>query len=79
MTNNFKLLKVCKMNSLEIYKSPVMEKLETSNLDSKVNLIQSVPLGTLHQELVTSLPHNQVTLTTLFTSSYRGAIIKFGQ
>ena len=44
-----------------------------------VNLIQRVPLGTPHQEVVTSLPHSHLTLTNLFISSYRGtAVIKFG-
>ena len=32
---NFELLKVSKMTSLKIYVSPVTEKLETSNLDSR--------------------------------------------
>ena len=32
---NFELLKVCNMTSLKIYISPVTEKLETSNLDSR--------------------------------------------
>ena len=32
---NFELLKVSKKTSLKIYVSPVMEKLETSNLDSR--------------------------------------------
>ena len=36
-----------------------------------VNPIQKVPLGTRPQELVMSLPHNHVTLTNLFISSYR--------
>ena len=54
-----------------------MEKLKASNL---VNLIQRVLLGTLLLELVTSLPHNYVTLTNLFISSkIRAIVIKFGQ
>ena len=48
-----------------------MEKLETSNLDRRLNLNQRVPLGTPSQEVVKSLPHNHVTLTDLFISSYR--------
>ena len=35
MTINFKLLKVSKTTSSKIYISPDMEKLETSNLDSR--------------------------------------------
>ena len=52
-----------------------------SKLGQQLNLIQRVlPQGTPCQEIVTSLPHNHVTLTNLFTSSYRGAtVIKFGQ
>ena len=34
-------------------------------LVQQVNLIQRVQLGTPHQEVVTSLPHNHVTLTNL--------------
>ena len=46
----------------------------------QVNLIQRVSLGTCPQELVTSLPHNYVTLTNIFIPSYRRATaIKFGQ
>ena len=36
----------------------------------QVNLIQRVQLGTLPQEVM-SLPHNQMTLTSLFIPSYR--------
>ena len=54
-----------------------MEKLETSNLDSRYN-IERVPLGTPLQVVVMSLAHNH--MTNLFISSYRGAtVIKFGQ
>ena len=35
MNSNFELLKVSKMTSLKIYICPGMEKLETSNLDSR--------------------------------------------
>ena len=35
MTINFELLEINKMTSLKIYISPVMEKLETSDLDSR--------------------------------------------
>ena len=46
MTNNFDLLNVSKMSSFRVYVSPVMEKLETLNLNTRVNLIQRVLLGT---------------------------------
>ena len=59
----------------KFYISPVMEKVKTSGLDGKLNLIQRVPLDTLPQELVASLPHNHVTLTDLFISSYRGLLL----
>ena len=44
------LLNISKMSSLRIYITPVMEKLETLNLDSRVNPIQRVLLGTLPQK-----------------------------
>ena len=47
MSISFELFKVSKMNSLRNYTSSVMEKLETSDLDSRLNLIQRVALGTL--------------------------------
>ena len=47
MSISFELFKVSKMNSLRNYASSVMEKLETSDLDSRLNLIQRVVLGTL--------------------------------
>ena len=53
---------------------------EARNIKFKhgVKLIQRVPLGTLTQEVVMSLPHND--MTNLFISSYRGAtVIKFQQ
>ena len=57
MNINFKMLKVSKMSSLRIYPlTIVMEKLETSNLDSRVNLVQWVLLDTL--------PLNQLVLFT---------------
>ena len=61
-----------KMTTLKIYISPVMEKLETITLGQQVNLIQRVLLGTLPQEVLTSVPHIHVTLTNLFISSHRG-------
>ena len=38
----------------------------------KVNLIQMVLLSTPPQEVVTSLPHDHMTLANLFILSYRG-------
>ena len=38
----------------------------------QVNLIQRVLLGTLPQEILTSVPHIHMTLTNLFISSHRG-------
>ena len=43
-----------------------MEKLETSNLDSRTNLIQKPLLGTPPQKELTSVPPIHVTLTNLF-------------
>ena len=53
MTINFELLKASKMTSLKIYLSPVLQKLETSNLEGKPHWKGSI--GTLLQELMTSL------------------------
>ena len=58
---NFELLKTSKMTSLKIYISPVMEKLETSNLDSRV------PLSTSPWKVVMSWAHNHIT----YISSYK--------
>ena len=56
-----------------------MKKLQTK-FGKQVNLIQWVPFGTPSQEVVTLLPHNQVTLTNLYISSYKGTtVIKFEQ
>ena len=41
-------------------------------LGQQVNPIQRVPLGTPLKEVLTSLPHNLVTLTNLFISNHRG-------
>ena len=74
---NFEVLKVSKIASLKI-----SSRGEARNIKfgQQVNRIQSVPLGTLPQEVVVTLPHNHMTLTNLFISSYRGATaIKFGQ
>ena len=74
-----KLLKVSKMTSLKICMSPSSKKLETLNFGLQVNLIQKVSLGTLPQDVVTSLTHKYVTLANLFIYSYRGAtVIKSG-
>ena len=40
MNINFELLKVSKMASLKIYISPVTEKLEASNLDSRLTSLK---------------------------------------
>ena len=76
----FKLLKVSKMISFKIYVSPVMREAKTLKFQQQVNLIKTVPLGPLPQEIVMSLPYNNMTLTNLLISSYSGAVvIKFGQ
>ena len=74
---NFELLKVSKIISLEISSHGEARNIK---FGQQVNLIHRVPFGTLLQEVVTYLPHNQMTLTNIFISSYRGAtFIKFGQ
>ena len=76
----FKLLKVSKMISFKIYVSPVMREAKNLKFRQQVNLIKTVPLGPLPQEIVLSLPYNNLTLTNLLISSYSGAVvIKFGQ
>ena len=76
-----KLLEVSKMTSLKLYIiSPSIKKLDTLKFGQEVNLIQKVSLGTLPQEVVTSLPHKYVTLANLLISSYSGAtVIKCGR
>ena len=88
---NFDLPKVNKMTQVLIAHSQQKDQLENlyicSNREARnikfgqqANLIERVPRGTLLQELVTSLPHNHMILTNLFTSSYRRAtLIQFGQ
>ena len=80
MTINFVLFKVNKMSSLRrIDISPVMGKLETSNLDSRVNLIKRILVGTPPQKELASLRQIHVTLGNLFIPSLRGATaMKFG-
>ena len=76
----FKLLKVSKMISFKIYVSPVMREAKTLKFQQQVNLIKTVPLGPLPQEIVMLLPYNNMTLTNLLISSYsRTVVIKFGQ
>ena len=76
MTINFKLLKVSKTTSLKISSHGEARNIK---FGQQVNLIQRVPLGILPQEVVTSLPHNHMTLANLFISSYKGVlVIKFG-
>ena len=72
ITINFELLNVSKMSNLRINISPVMEKLEALNLNSRVNFIQRVLLHTLPQKELTSLTHIHVTLRNFFISSLRG-------
>ena len=52
-----KLLEVSKMTSLKFYISPSIKMIETLKFGQEVNLIQKVSLGTLPQEVVTSLPY----------------------
>ena len=78
--NGYKLelLKVCNMTSLKIYVSGYGEA-RNIKFGHQINLIQRVQLGPLPQEVVTSLPDNNVTLTNLFISSYRRVtVIKLG-
>ena len=80
MTINFELLSVSKMSNLRIHISPGMEKLKMLNLNSRLNLIQRVLLGTPSEKELTSLPNIHVTLTNLFISIVlETAVIKFGQ
>ena len=59
------------MTSLKFYISPVREKLETSNLDSRLkNFIGSVPLGTTPQAVLMTLAHNH--FTNLYLELQRG-------
>ena len=75
---NVELLIVSKMTSLKIYISSHGEA-RNIKFGQLVNLIQRVPLATLSWEVVMSLPHNHATLTNLFISRYREAVvIKFG-
>ena len=55
---NFELLKVSHGEARNI------------KFEQPVNLIQRVPLSTLPQQVVKSLPHNHMNLTNLFISSY---------
>ena len=76
MTINFELLKISRINSQKtvLYISS-HEEAKKHQIQTVGNLIQKVPLGTPPQEVVTLLPHNCVTLTNLFISSYRGATV----
>ena len=65
------------MTSLKIYISSHGED-RNIKFGEEVNLIQNVPLGAPSQKVVTSLPHNHMTLTNLFISSYRGATVILG-
>ena len=79
MTINFKLLNVSKMSSLRIYILPIMKKIETLNLNSRVKLIQRVLSGTPCQKELTPLPPIHM-IRQISSSPVLGAIfIKFGQ
>ena len=67
-----KLLEVSKMTSLKFYISPSIKKLETLKFGQEVNLIQKVSLGTLPQEVVTSLPHKYLVTEGLLLSNVGG-------
>ena len=67
-----KLLEVSKMTSLKFYISPSIKKLETLKFGQEVNLIQKVSLGTLLQEVVTSLPHKYLVTEGLLLSNVGG-------
>ena len=58
---------------MTIFKSIITGHREARNIkfEQQVNLIQRAPLGTLPQEVLTSLPHNHMTLINFFISSYR--------
>ena len=71
ITVNFELLSVSKMSNLRIHMSPGMGKLKVLNLNSRVNLIQRVLLGTPPEKELPLL-HIHTTLTNLFISSLRG-------
>ena len=66
MTVNFELLKVRKITSLKIYMISSHGEARNIKFGQQVNLIQRVPLGTPPQEVLMSLPHNQMTLTNLY-------------
>ena len=67
-----KLLEVSKMTSLKFCISPSIKKLETLKFGQEVNLIQKVSLGTLPQEVVTSLPHKYLVTEGLLLSNVGG-------
>ena len=71
MTINFKL--PCQQND-QFEHLYIFSHGEARNIKfgQQVNLIQMVLLGTLLQEVLTSLPHIHVTLTNLFICSHRG-------
>ena len=66
-----------KITSLKL---PSHGEVRNFKFGQQVSLIQGIPLGTLPQQVVTSLSQNYMTLTNLFISSYRGdTVIKFRQ
>ena len=80
MTIDFVLLKVSKNDQFgNLYISSYREA-RNITFGLHLKLIQRVLLSTLSQEVLILLPHNHVTLTNHFFSSYRGVnIIKLGQ
>ena len=70
------LPKFIKMTSLRIFKSPVVDGLQTSNLRIRYISLEGVP----PQDAVAALTDNQVILTDIHICSYeRATVIKFGQ
>ena len=67
------------MASLGIYISPVIEELETSNLDSRYKSDSKGSIGRSTSGEMDAITFNHMTVTNLFISSYRGATaVMFG-
>ena len=80
---NFDLPKVSKQLSILNWSKQQNDQFENLYISSRgkarnikfgqqVNFIEKVPFGTPSQEVTTSLPHNHMTFTNPFISSYRG-------
>ena len=67
-----KLFEVSKMTSLKFYIPLSIKKLETLKFGYEVNLIQKVSLGTLPQEVVTSLSYKYLATEGLLLSNLGG-------